>query len=151
MPIERLTDESAAEAYQICQQSHPVPWSLKVFSDCLTPPYFAYQLEQSNTILGYYICLKVVDEVTLMDIAIAGNYRGHGYGKALLSHCLNQAILRKAATCWLEVRESNAPAIALYQAHGFKTIETRKGYYQTAANSQGTVSREDALVMQCIV
>jgi ribosomal-protein-alanine N-acetyltransferase len=48
---------------------------------------------------------------------------------------------------WLEVRESNAPAIALYDSYGFAVVGTRKGYYP-ADNGNG---REDALLMGCFL
>ena len=147
MIIEQLNASQAEYAYSICQGSHPFPWSYKAFVDCLEPPYFAYQFNQSNHIVGYYIGLQVADEVTLMDIAIARDHQGFGHGRALLSHCVEQTIERGASACWLEVRVSNTNAIALYKACGFKPIETRKGYYPSVIDSQDAASREDALIM----
>ena len=148
MRIEPLLQSEAQPAYDICTESHPNPWSFKVFQDCLTSPYRGFQLNNNQTTIGYYIALFVADEVTLMDIAVDRAHRGKGYGQKLLSHCLSIAQESYASCCWLEVRASNASAIALYQANGFDLIDTRKGYYQIQAQSDGQVVREDAFVMK---
>ena len=148
MQIEPLLKNNTKIAYRICSQSHPVPWSLSVFEDCLTPPYFAFQLVSGESVLGYYIALLVADEVTLMDIAVDREQRGKGIGQRLLSHCLLLAKEAGATSCWLEVRASNVSAISLYEANGFKHIETRKGYYQNKPNLLEEITREDGFVMQ---
>ncbi|MDM7860051.1 ribosomal protein S18-alanine N-acetyltransferase [Alteromonas sp. ASW11-36] len=142
-----LDADSAAQAYIICQQSHPVPWSERVFLDCLTAPYYAWVAIHQSSIVGYYIGLLVADEVTLMDIAVAPQQRGNGVGKALLEHFLANPKTLQGNLCWLEVRASNTAAIALYQANEFVLQGTRKNYY-ALATSQNDKKFEDALVMQ---
>lgn len=151
MIIEQFQAKDAELPYKICQQAHPIPWSFKVFVDCLEPPYCGYLLRESNQTLGYYIVLNVLDEVTLMDIAISPLHRKKGLGRKLLSHCLIQATKQQMTQCWLEVRESNTAAIALYSEFGFKKIETRKNYYENPVDASGIKSREDGLVMQWVV
>ncbi len=130
-------------AYQLHCAAHLVPWQSATFADCLTPPYFALAIFKQSEFLGYAVLMQVLDEVTLMDIAIQPAQRGQGAGKCLLQHCLQQSQQRLASTLWLEVRASNATAIALYQQHGFVLVERRYGYYP---RDNG---REDALIMCC--
>ena len=119
------------------------PWSKAVFSDCQTPPYFAYKLSLGEQLFGYYIGLQVLDEITLMDISIVRQYRAQGWGKVCIEDFLQQCQKRKGHEIWLEVRESNQPAINLYSNHGFSLIEKRKSYYETEYGF------EAALIMKC--
>ncbi|WP_026375528.1 ribosomal protein S18-alanine N-acetyltransferase [Aestuariibacter salexigens] len=136
-----LNDDNAARAYQIHRDGHPVPWSAGVFSSCLTGQYFAFALYEADNMLGYFIGLQVLDELTLMDIAVKPEWRGMGKGSALLESFLTQCTLRNASKVWLEVRSSNVAAIELYKHAGFKVQEIRKGYYQRNDKA------EDAIVM----
>ena len=64
--------------------------------------------------------------------------RGRGVAKALLGRALDCCRERGASECYLEVRESNTPAIALYEERGFTRVGLRRGYYEKP--------REDAAV-----
>ena len=142
MTLFPLTLEHVEQGYKVHSSEQPSPWSKAVFSDCLTTPYFAYQLILDQQLQGYYIGLQVLDEITLMDIALCAQYRGQGWGKVLLNDFIEQCIARKGHEVWLEVRESNVPAIALYTAAGFELVEKRKAYYETA------LGVEAALIMR---
>jgi ribosomal-protein-alanine N-acetyltransferase len=121
------------------------PWSERVFADCLESPYFAYKLDTNDFTIGYYVCLRVLDEATLMDIGVYSEYQGNGWGSKILEHFLRQCEKQKVATIWLEVRQSNHPAIHLYENAGFILVEQRKNYYL------GEFGHEDALVMKYTV
>ena len=145
MTIRPLTIEDVASAFEVHQSEQPSPWSRAVFSDCLSPPYFANQLILDGQLQGYYIGLQVLDEITLMDIALRTSYHGQGWGKKLLHDFIEQCQLRKGAEVWLEVRESNVPAINLYTAAGFQLIEKRKAYYETTAGVEAALVMKLAL------
>ncbi|MBT0584843.1 ribosomal protein S18-alanine N-acetyltransferase [Alteromonas oceanisediminis] len=147
MLITPLTHEDAEQAYALCRISHPVPWSFRVFADCLSAPYFAAQARDDGTCLGYYIGLSVLDEVTLMDIVVCPTQRGRGLGKTLLDHFLTYARGLHATKAWLEVRASNSTAISLYRYAGFEHIEVRTGYYENPRQNGQSSEKEDALVL----
>jgi ribosomal-protein-alanine N-acetyltransferase len=67
-------------------------------------------------------------------------YRRKGIGGKLLAYALEEARRRAAKTVFLEVRESNGAAKALYEAAGFSVLAIRKGYY--------AMPKEDAIVMR---
>jgi ribosomal-protein-alanine N-acetyltransferase len=91
--------------------------------------------------LGYAVLMLAVDEAELLDIAIAARHQRQGRGKALLEEMLQLAKSAGMRRMVLEVRASNAAAIALYGGAGFERIGLRRGYYPAA---QG---REDAILM----
>ena len=93
---------------------------------------------EDGTVLGYGEVRAVLDEGTLEKIAVAPAFRRQGVAEAILGAYIRfgQAHL---AFLTLEVRESNAPAIALYEKLGFQTVGRRKNYYRE--------EHEDALLM----
>ncbi|MCV2886082.1 ribosomal protein S18-alanine N-acetyltransferase [Aestuariibacter sp. AA17] len=161
MLITTLSEKHIVQMYNLHVQCHSNPWSLSTFTDCTTPPYFAAALSVSEQkasdttaesfIAGYYIGLNVVGEVTLMDIGIAQDYRGKGYGEQLLDAFLARCRQLQCQAIWLEVRASNQAAISLYMKKGFEEIEVRKGYYtisSTRNGEDGVTGKEDAVIMK---
>lgn len=139
----RLTIQNSGPYFDLHTQGQFSPWSRKIFEDCLVKPYFAFSLDKDSQPLGYYIGMKVLDEVTLMDIVVSKSYQGNGLGKSLLQHFMNQCNQNNIQQVWLEVRESNAAAIKLYDDAGFILVEQRVDYYPSAKG------KEDALIMCC--
>jgi ribosomal-protein-alanine N-acetyltransferase len=138
-----LTTQNSDPYFDLHKQAQFSPWSRKIFEDCLTKPYFAYSLDQDNQPLGYYIGMTVLDEVTLMDLVVSATHQGKGLGKSLLQHFMEQCNQNNIQQIWLEVRESNAAAINLYDNAGFILVEQRVNYYPSAKG------KEDALIMCC--
>ena len=120
---------------------------------CFSHPWSAALLEQElyndmislvvaegedGTVLGYGEVRAILDEGTLEKIAVAPRFRRQGVAEEILKSYLRlgQAHL---AFLTLEVRESNAPAIALYEKLGFREVGRRKNYYRE--------EHEDALLM----
>ncbi|MGJ8682675.1 ribosomal protein S18-alanine N-acetyltransferase [Paraglaciecola sp.] len=136
-----ITPQSSDLGFELHNKGQPSPWSRKIFDDCLTPPYFAYYLESNSDTVGYFIAMKVLDELTIMDIGVKESERGKGYGRDLIDYIIERSTKDKIQQVWLEVRQSNTAAIGLYESVGFNVIETRHDYY---INSKG---REDALIM----
>lgn len=71
------------------------------------------------------------DESEILNLAVAPEFRRSGVATALLARLKS----RSTGTIFLEVRESNQPARALYQAAGFKEVGRRNGYYQNPGES----------------
>ncbi len=98
----------------------------------------AAALDAGNPV-GYAVGYFAADEAELPSIAVSPQMRRHGIGDALLNELFNQVKARGAAKLFLEVRESNEAAIALYEKNGFITAGTRRHFYSNP--------EEDALVM----
>lgn len=134
-------EKLAMPAYRIHREAQYAPWNEATFFDCTSTPYECWVMLQDDQIVGFAILLVVLDEITLMDIAVSSVWRGQGAGKCLLGLVIKRCLQRNASSCFLEVRESNTVAQKLYFNQGFTLLERRKGYYPTSTG------REDALMM----
>lgn len=93
----------------------------------------------SSRLVGISIFWIVHDEVHLLNIATAPEYRRRGVARAALQATLDQGRARKCALATLEVRRTNEPAINLYRSFGFRPVGVRPNYYADEG--------EDAIVM----
>lgn len=137
--------ESLKQAHSIHVQSQFNPWSYDTFIDCTSKPYYCVLACADNQVIGYAIVLEVVDEATLMDIAVHKMYRGQGIGHRLVEYVKAHSISNGMASMWLEVRVSNTVAINLYKKMCFETIEIRKNYYQNATGKEHAMIMKSAL------
>ncbi len=90
-------------------------------------------------VVGFINFWIVVDEVHLLAIAVDDGHRQRGHGRRLMDHLIEVARDHACHVVTLEVRRSNAAAIALYQSLGFRTVGERARYYADTG--------DDALVM----
>lgn len=116
-------------------------WSDGIFRDCLRVGYGCWIMELGGGVGGYGVLSLVVGEAHLLNICVAPEWQGLGYGRLLLDHFIGLARERGAYQMLLEVRPSNKPAIRLYQSRGFEQAGLRKNYYP------GNFGREDALIL----
>jgi ribosomal-protein-alanine N-acetyltransferase len=85
--------------------------------------------DPNGALLGYMLFWHVVDELHLLNVAVAVDARRRGIGRALMDDLLAYAREHGAVRILLEVRASNAPALALYESLGFERFNVRAGYY----------------------
>ena len=123
------------------------PWLEGNFADSLQAGYPAQMLlagvtpEQSE-LIGYFVAMKGVDEVHLLNITVAPDHQRQGWAAVMLEALAIWSRAQGARSLWLEVRDSNQRARAVYERHGFRLAGRRKAYYPATATQ-----REDALVM----
>ncbi|NCN88946.1 MAG: ribosomal protein S18-alanine N-acetyltransferase [Gallionella sp.] len=141
MILRDMTDHDLDEVLRIETAVHAHPWTRGNFSDALRSAYPCKLLEPDRIIAGYAVMMAGVDEAELLNIAIDAGHQRKGLGRRLLEAMLVLARHQNMRRMLLEVRASNAPAIALYRATGFGQIGLRRDYYP-APNG-----REDALLM----
>ncbi|AIR69335.1 ribosomal protein S18-alanine N-acetyltransferase [Dickeya fangzhongdai] len=139
--ISTLTPADLARAFEIECLSHAFPWSEKTFISNQGERYLNLKLCHGQQLVAYAITQVVLDEATLFNIAVAPDHQRHGYGRQLLEHLIAELERSDVVTLWLEVRASNACAIALYQSMGFNEVSVRRDYYPTVGG------REDAIIM----
>lgn len=124
------------------REVHAHPWTAGNFSDALRSGYLCKVYEsEAEGMVGYAIMMLAVDEAELLDIAVAAISQRRGWGRKLLAEMAALARRRNMRRMVLEVRASNAAAIALYRKAGFVDIGLRRDYYP-AGNG-----REDAILM----
>jgi [ribosomal protein S18]-alanine N-acetyltransferase len=116
------------------------PWSRGNFSDSLQTGHSAWVCRLGGELIGFSVAMTVIDEAHLLNIGVAPQFQGRGYGARLLRHVMESARSHGATKLFLEVRPSNARAVELYRHFGFRQIGERRGYYPAA------IGREDGLV-----
>ncbi len=120
------------------RRSFPTPWSLAMFVLELSKPSgICLAALVEGRVAGYLICSRYADAWHLMSIAVEPSSRRLGLARTMLAEMIERAGPEPA--CTLEVRTSNAPAIALYERFGFRAAGTRPCYYQDTG--------EDAMIM----
>lgn len=145
-PVFRPMVEEDVEAVlkvEFAAFSHP--WTRGIFLDCVKSGYECWMMYLGNQQVGHGVLSAAGDEAHLLNLTVKPESQSNGLGGKLLEHLLERARSRGAETVFLEVRESNHPAIRLYDRCGFNEIGRRRDYYPAVGG------REDALVMACLL
>jgi ribosomal-protein-alanine N-acetyltransferase len=123
--------------------AYPFPWSRDNFVDSLAAGYLACKrVDAQGRWLGYMVAMGGVDETHLLNLTVAPPFQRQGHARAMLDELVRWSLDRAAVRLWLEVRESNHRAQALYRRYGFRELGLRRGYYPA-----GPAGRENAVVM----
>jgi len=135
-----IRELDAVMAIETSAYSHP--WTRGNFIDSIAAGYLAEVLVGDDVgVVGYFIAMSGVGELHLLNITVAPAWQGQGFGSSLMRTVQAHASALGLDSLWLEVRQSNLKARALYRHLGFAEVGLRKGYYP-AVNQ-----REDAIVM----
>jgi ribosomal-protein-alanine N-acetyltransferase len=121
------------------QASYDYPWSRAVFRDCLLAGYYSQVLEIDGQVSGYAIMSVAASEAHILNLCVHPNVRRLGFGRRLLTSLLAKARDAAAKQVFLEVRPSNAAALALYCSLGFEEIGLRRAYYQARDGRENAV------------
>jgi [ribosomal protein S18]-alanine N-acetyltransferase len=117
------------------------PWSEVAFQEALSSEWtFTLVADSGRGSAGYLIGREAAGSGEILNLAVAPEFRRRGIGGALLEEGLVAFHRRGAREVFLEVRESNHSAQALYLARGFRPVGQRAAYYRNP--------REDALVLR---
>jgi [ribosomal protein S18]-alanine N-acetyltransferase len=117
------------------------PWTAAMFADELAGAGSWAQVagDADGRVVGFLVCRLYGDLWHVMDLAVEPGRRGCGVGARLLDAFLEAATVASEADFTLEVRPSNAAALALYQSRGFQMVGLRHHYYADTG--------EDAVIM----
>ena len=140
--LEPLTVERVGQVCAVEQTAFSHPWTRLNFLDSLEAGYHCQLLLGGESLIGYFVAMKGVDEVHLLNLTVAPAFQRQGWAPLLLEALAGWSRAQGALWLWLEVRESNQRALDLYTRHGFRRVGVRKNYYP-ALNDL----REHAVVM----
>ena len=140
--FEPLTLARLAAVVHVEKLAYAHPWNEANFRDAIQAGYQAQVLVAAGEVLGYFVAMKGVDEVHLLNIPVAPQYQGQGWARLMLEALAIWARGDGAQWLWLEVRVGNLRAMRVYEQHGFRRVGQRKAYYPA-----GFGKREDAIVM----
>ena len=139
IPIRGLAYADLPAVLSIERRAFLTPWSLAMFVLELSKPSgICLAAHEEETLRGYLVCSRYSDMWHLMNVAIDPAHLRQGIATALIERLLSD--IEPRDKIMLEVRGSNAAAIAMYERFGFAPIGHRRRYYQD--------NGEDALVME---
>lgn len=114
-------------------------WSRDGYARAAAGEYAAWVAAAGNSVVGFLVLRIVADEAEVLNLAVEPESRRRGVAAGLLAAAIDASRAAGATRAFLEVRESNAGAIAFYQRQDFRLDGRRPKYY--------TGPREDALVL----
>jgi len=102
--------------------------------------------EEDGEVVGYVMCrietgvpnfklLGITRKGHVISIAVLPKHQREGIGYELMQESMRSMVNYKAKECYLEVRESNVPAVNLYKKMGFEVTRTIRGYYADGENA----------------
>ena len=140
MTIESMTVDDIAQVAEIERQIFSIPWSEKAFRDSMESDNTIYIVAKENdNVAGYAGLYLSFEEGNITNVAVNPLSRRKGIGEKIVRDILNRAYEKGVRDVFLEVRETNSVAIALYEKIGFKEEGIRKNFYDKP--------RENALIM----
>ena len=153
LSISTMQISDLSEVLRIERACYDFPWSEDLIRNCLKVGYHALVLREQEYIRAYAFASGAAGESHILNICVDPEHRGQGYAKVLLRQCIATVMVHGAKVMFLEVRESNVGAIALYESMGFVEIGRRDNYYRRKPKKLSTKkksaqnTREDALVL----
>lgn len=117
-------------------------WSEEALRETeLLPGVAALVSERGGIVSGFLVGRQVLDEAEILNLAVKQEMRRKGEGRALVLRALEEFGERGISRVFLEVRESNAGAIAFYRGLRFVAIGRRKDYYREPMESAIVMER----------
>ena len=140
MIVRKMQPSDLAQVCEIEKENFSLPWSEKSFADSMerNDTVFLVALADDE-VAGYIGCYCIAGEGEITNVAVKSSYRRKGIGGMLLEKLYEEGALLETREFFLEVRESNEAAIALYSRQGFVKEGIRKNFYEQPV--------ENALIM----
>jgi len=129
--------------HAIEQASFSDPWSLRDFRECVASDIVFLVAAAPEGVAGYVIAQDAADEGEILNLAVASARLRGGIGRALVEQVLAALAELGARQVYLEVRESNGAARALYASLRFEEVGRRSRYYRRPV--------EDAIVLRAAI
>ncbi len=141
LEIRRMAEADLPAVIGIDQTSFSLPWPERSFHFELTgnPASRCWVGEFEGRVVTMLVIWMILDEAHVATIATHPDFRHQGFGKQLLVHALKAAVEEGAVRSFLEVREGNLEAQAMYRQLGFIEDGRRPRYYRD--------NGEDAILM----
>lgn len=138
--ISPMTKQDTFFIAEIEKECFSEPWSQTALENELSNEgALFFTAKDSEELLGYIGMHTVLDECYIANVAVLEKHRRRKVAQRLISFSIEKAKEKNCSFISLEVRVSNAPAIALYKKMGFEPLGERKDFY--------TKPRENALIM----
>ena len=141
MIIEKMNSSHVSQIAQLEKICFSDPWSENsIASELGNKLAFWLVATEGEKVAGYIGSQTVMAETDMMNVAVHPDFRRQGIAEALVNGLVEHLKGMGSHCLTLEVRASNAPAIALYEKLGFSEFGRRRNYYRNP--------REDALILR---
>lgn len=129
--VRLMKREDLPEVCAIEKDNFSVPWSEKSFAESMERNDTVFLAADANgEIAGYLGCYCIAGEGEITNVAVKASFRRKGIGSKLFEKLYETAASLETEEFFLEVRESNAAAIALYTREGFEKEGIRRNFYE---------------------
>lgn len=138
--IETFSKDQLDDLLNIEEASFSNPWTREAFAAAINSP----DMEiitccRRDSVTGYIVLYRIRQILVIANLAVRASFRRRGLGRALLEAGIRHGREHGCNYSVLDVRQSNIPAIKLYEEAGFSSIGVNEGYYRNPP--------EDSLVM----
>lgn len=141
--VREMRDDDIDAVYVIESTAHRMPWPKNILQDCVRVHFDCRVLELNDqNIVGFIISNYQESICHTLNLCIAPDFQGKGYGRFLLHDLVDSLKDTPMDSIVLEARPSNAVALHLYETLGFQNIGIKKDYYNDE------LGIEDAIVLQ---
>lgn len=139
--LKPMTKEHISAVAEIERLCFSEPWSENALAESLESPLARFFVYEDGEVMGYMGMYTVAGEGSVTNVATHPDHRRKGVALALVENSVKIGKELGLDYITLEVRESNAPAVKLYEKCGFRVMGKRKGFYSSP--------KEDAIIMNC--
>lgn len=152
MRIKGIERSNIADLIRIAEEVNLSHWSAESYiEEMKNPAAIMFRLAgDANETIGFIVgrmieggTVEAIPEAEIYNIAVVENAQKQGLGQVLFDRFLEIVQEKHGGSIWLEVRESNAKAIAFYRKNGFEKVQTRNHFYENP--------REHAILMRLIL
>lgn len=126
--------------------STPFPWTISMLEGSLISTSECQRICKGDETIGYWVVQCTLEQAEILNIVIFEKFQSQGYGYTTIRKLQENLIQTGVKKLFLEVRESNLAAQALYTKTGFERVGIRRGYYRALSQDE---SAEDAWLMAC--
>lgn len=141
-PVRRMEARDVPGVLQVTAGAwEAAQWSREDYERAARGEFDAWVAASEDQLVGFVVARRMADEVEILNLAVERVHRRRGVASQLLDAALEFARARGAGSAFLEVRESNAGAMAFYRRSGFVPTARRPRYYSDPV--------EDAVVFSC--
>jgi ribosomal-protein-alanine N-acetyltransferase len=139
--FQRIEEAQLPQVVALESSVYVFPWTHGNFRDALCSGYSCVGVWSGHELVGYAITMLALEEMHLLNLAVASRWQGRGVGGAILQHVIDHAAPTSCEVIYLEVRPSNIAGLRLYERFGFRQLGLRHNYYPAVTG------REDALFL----
>ncbi|MCR4806038.1 MAG: ribosomal protein S18-alanine N-acetyltransferase [Lachnospiraceae bacterium] len=140
MEIRKITTADIDAVAKLEEENFDMPWKKSDFEDLIDKENRGCVVAlEGDRVVGCVVYHNIVGDVDITNVQVKDDFRRKGIARELMKEAMKEARAAGGDSFTLEVRASNAPAIALYESLGFVSEGVRPNFYENP--------REDAVIM----